>query len=273
MLPFKQHRLNESYQKQTRAEAAHGYLSGISSYFKSSATTHQERMLEEQKQGHIDPSMDKEHIERYASQCGMIDACNAMLNNPPSYEVFDHFNQQMLDAADERGDTFTKGYGDMRSYNRAGAAKARADNTGIKHAAFVNLYNKPSSRATIQHHISTTSNKSSVASSFDSRPDNASSDKYNAMFQYNANVPRNIALPQSLTPPDVVELREAVEGEMLFGDRSDTARNKKLQILSDDLHMKELAKQTKTKLTVLRKKNITPVEKIDLLLNQIQLDN
>lgn len=274
MLAFKQRALNESYKKQTRAEAAHGYLSGISSYFKSSTTTHQDRMLEEQQQGHIDPSTDKDHIERYASQCGMVDACNAMLNNPPSYEVFDHFNQQMLDAADERGDTFTKGYGDMRSYNRAGAAKARANNTGIKHAAFVNLYDKPSSRANIQHHISTTSNKSSVASSFDSRRDNAtSSDKYNAMFQYNANVPRNSALPQSLTPPDVVELHEAVEEELLFGDRSDTARNKKLQMLSDDLHTKELAKQTKTKLTVLRKKNITPAEKMDLLLNQIQLDD
>ena len=109
--------------------------------------------------------------------------------------------------------------------------------------------------------------------SSDSRRDNASSDKYNARFQYNANVPRNIALPQSLTPPDVVELREAVEEEMLFGDRSDTAWNKKLQILSDDLHTKELAKQTKTKITLLRKKNITPAEKMDLLLNQIQLDN
>ena len=88
-------------------------------------------MLEEQKQGHINHSTPKEHIARYASQCGMVEACNAMLNNPPSHEVFEHINQQMLYAADERGDTFTNGYGDMRSYKQqASAAKQRADNTG-----------------------------------------------------------------------------------------------------------------------------------------------
>jgi hypothetical protein len=59
--------------------------------------------------------------------------------------------------------------------------------------------------------------------------------------------------------------------EMMFGDLSDTARMKKLHILSDDLHEKELSKQTKTKLAILKKRNVTTSVKIDLLLNQIML--
>ena len=81
----------------------------------------------------------------------------------------------------------------------------------------------------------------------------------------------NIAVPESLTPPDVVDLREAVEEEMMFGDLSDSARTKKLQILSDDLHKKELSKQTKTKLAILKKRNVTTAQKMDLLLKQITL--
>jgi hypothetical protein len=285
--------MRESKEKQTRVEAAHDYLSGISSYFKSSTATHQARKLEEQKQGKIDHSTPKEHIERYSSQCGMVDACNAMMNNPPSYEVFEHFNEQMLLAADKRGDTFTKGYGDMRCYKQqAIAAKQRANNTGIDHASFLHLYARPSSTTNDQQPviIASNNNKPRAAGSFDSRPHNAvflpphrpkdpataSAGTNNAMFYYDNeadDVPLNIAAPQSLTPPDVVELREAVEAEIIFGDSSDTARQKKLQLLSDDLHKEELSKQTKTKLAVLKKRNLATVQKMNLLLNQITLDD
>jgi hypothetical protein len=71
------------------------------------------------------------------------------------------------------------------------------------------------------------------------------------------------------SPPDVVELREAVVEEMMFRVLSDTARMKNLHTLSDDLPEKELSKQIKTKLAILKKRNITTSVKIDLLLNQI----
>ena len=283
--------MNENKEKQTRAEAAHGYLSGISSYFKLSTATHQAQMLEGQKQGKMDHLTPKEHIERRASQCGMVDACNAMLNNPPSYEVFEHLNQQMLYAADERGDTFTNGYGDMRCYKQqVTAAKQRANNTGIEHASFLHLYARPSSTTTNRQPFIAASNNNtpSVVGSCHHNavqlPPHSSKDTSTAtaaganiaMFHYDnaaGNTSLNIAVPQLLTPPDVVELREAVEEEMLFGDSYDTARQKKLQILSDDLHQKELSKQTKTKLAVLKKRNVATAQKMDLLLNQITLDN
>jgi hypothetical protein len=84
--------------------------------------------------------MAPEQIEKYSRECGMIDTCNAMLFNPPSYKAVEHFNDQMIAAADQRGETFTKAYGDMRSYNREAAAKSRMGNTGINHgSSFLHL--------------------------------------------------------------------------------------------------------------------------------------
>jgi hypothetical protein len=228
---------------------------------------------------HLTP---KEHIERRASQCGMVDACNAMLNNPPSYEVFEHLNQQMLYAADKCGDTFTNVYGDMRYYKQqVTAAKQRANNTGIEHASLLHLYARPSSTTTNRQPFIAASNNNtpSVVGSCHHNavqlPPHCSKDTSTAtaaganiaMFHYDnaaGDTSLNIAVPQ---------LFEAVEEEMLFGDSYDTARQKKLQILSDDLHQKELSKQTKTKLAVLKKRNVATAQKMDLLLNQIMLDD
>lgn len=75
----------------------------------------------------------------------MIDTCNAMLFNPPSYKAVEYFNDQMIAAADQRGETFTKAYGNMRSYNGAAATKSRTGNTGINHGfSFLHLYETPS---------------------------------------------------------------------------------------------------------------------------------
>lgn len=257
---------NESQQKKSGAEAAHIYMSGLKNYFESSTSTHLKRTMKEQKRGHIDASTKKEHIEKYASDCGMIDMCNSMLRNPPPYEAFEHFNSEMNAAADPRGDTYTKAYDDMRCYGGAKNAKARASNTGIEHGKFLHLYPQTPSQNPSNRHPTVTSDTSSLCEDY------AVASNAVVFEQSNDDIMMEAASSESLTPPDLAELRETVVGEMMFGDETDTVRNKKLQILSDELHLEEVPKQTMTKLAVLKKNNITsPKKKVDLLLKQIKL--
>jgi len=316
--------------KQSRAEQAHGYLSDLSKLFTTSSNTHRDRMLEEQKSGLITSTTAPEQIDKYARECAMVDTCNAMLFNPPAYEAAEYFNDQMIAAADQRGETFTKEHGDMRCYKGATAAKSRASNTGINHGKLLHLYDTPSQQSNNPGRIVVTGTTStgscasrqknvtdeicqmrapnppnmtrprstlalasssvavsggagaatagattaSASSSAAAAGGAADASTQHTMFEYSEEDPTNITPQLSLTPPDVVELREAVEEEKMFGTDNDSTRRKKLNQLSTNLHMKELPKQTKTGLAILEKRNITSQsEKINLLLNQIQLED
>lgn len=248
-------------------------------------------MQEEQKQGRIDSGTSLYHLQQHAARTGMDEACNSMLFNPPSYEVVEHFNSKIIAAADQRGETFTEKHGCMRGFNGASAAKARARNTGIEHGAMMDLYESAISGTSLNHRRGngTTScdgfgsgsplcrhedSTTSVGVASAANDDSANADA-DAMFEYCEDGPSdNATIQEALTPDDVNELRLAVEEATMFGDQNDTIRRKKLHQLSLNLHMKELPKQTQSGLAVLERKNITdPTEKINLLLNQIQLDD
>jgi len=122
---------NEQIQQASARERAKEVLSLSIRSGKAASDTETRRLLAMQRDGILDKDADQSRIEDQADRVGSHVAALGILQIEPDRNVHEYLDQQISSVQHPGGPTHTA-LGDMRTYRGGGAAKKRANNTGLR---------------------------------------------------------------------------------------------------------------------------------------------
>lgn len=146
--------------------AADEWMNKHTSAMADMTSLRREMLTKKQARGDIAQGVSKDHLDERARQEATQLQCMQMLNDPPSFSAFAHFDHTISNLEHQEGSTYTCGYGDMRTFSGPSAARARANECGLDGAA---SFSVPSGLSDARVHSGARFNSSASATADGSR--------------------------------------------------------------------------------------------------------